>query len=598
MKTFLTAFAVVAFAFACAVRAEVPGMVREGAKEIAKHDMFFISLPEVTELSPDGKVTIEWRTAVPSPPGLAYFGPYFPEREKDPPMFTSTAAEPKGDVAEAHRVTYDIKPAVAFMDQPAGAKKFNGAVIFRVEGYHPKQQRARLFDGRFCFTSEGGVYRRVACIALGPIVANVQKDSAVVWFETDMRTAARIVVREAGAKAKPRVIESPAEVQGELRHEVKISGLKPDRKYAYSVELPDSGGAPGEIAMKLPEYTFRTAPDAKGKNRKITFAVMADSRAAPGGPTNAQDGVNVEAIRRLALNVQDAGAELVMFTGDLCDGYTTLRPDFENQLRTFFRAIAPAARELPFFTMRGNHETLVHWYDDGVFYDREAEDSSERVFSEIVVNPLNAPIPERQGLPPYVESTYSFDYGPLHFTTLTTEYWYTKNPELVPGVLRGTIMDRQMQWLDDDLAAARKRGAKMIFVLAHEPAFPNGGHVGDAMYYGGKKPEMLAMRDRFLGILAKHGVKSVFFAHEHNYSRVLIDGSVHPAFEKKPLMQFIAGGAGAPPAPRERNTPWAANVKSFYAGDLFLLVTADPSTGKLSFAARTPSGRVIDSGTF
>jgi 3',5'-cyclic-AMP phosphodiesterase len=88
--------------------------------------------------------------------------------------------------------------------------------------------------------------------------------------------------------------------------------------------------------------------------------------------------------------------------------------------------------------------------------------------------------------------------------------------------------------------------------------------VQDSMYYDGKRPEVLAMRDRFWRILLDTGVLAAFFGHEHNYSRTLIDRSVNPAWER-PIWQIITGGGGAPFYGQQSGLPWSHQVRAFAA---------------------------------
>src|SRR5690606_2608310 len=148
--------------------------------------------------------------------------------------------------------------------------------------------------------------------------------------------------------------------------------------------------------------------------------------------------------------------------------------------------------------------------------------SSEDIFAREFVNPTNGPPPEREGLPPYLENVYSFDYGRVHFVSVNTNYWTSSRPGEL-GNREGYVMDKQMEWLRKDLEDARANGAGFIFGYTHEPGYPNGGHVGDGMYWRGRIASMNERRTAFWQLMSDFEVSAVFHGDEHNYSRLLID---------------------------------------------------------------------------
>ncbi|MEO1171275.1 MAG: hypothetical protein AAFX94_04375, partial [Myxococcota bacterium] len=156
----------------------------------------------------------------------------------------------------------------------------------------------------------------------------------------------------------------------------------------------------------------------------------------------------------------------------------------------------------------------------------------------------------------------------------------------------GWLTQGQLDWLDADLARARAGGARHLFVFTHEPAFPNGGHVQDAMWYRGKVLEVLERRDAFIKILMKHGVLALFSGDEHNYSRTRIDQDVSPGYAGR-LWQIITGGAGAPYYAQDVGVPWVKNVESFAPVHHTVLVDVDGDRVRLR--AVTTQGETVDS---
>ena len=125
-------------------------------------------------------------------------------------------------------------------------------------------------------------------------------------------------------------------------------------------------------------------------------------------------------------------------------------------------------------------------------------------------------------------------------------------------------MDGQMQWLEEDLAQARENGAEHIVVMGHEPSFPAGGHIKDAMWWYGEIPEVNAMRERFWKALAKHDVVAYVSGDEHNYSRALIGPETVQGAEGS-VYSVISGGSGAPYYAKAPPKAYADRVQAFSA---------------------------------
>lgn len=553
---------------------------RDGAAAVAHDALFFTELPHVESLSAAGEAVIAWRTKTETPPAIVYYGPAMPGA----PRFREEARE-QAAATDTHRVILDLGKLMTekkdYGNWRAGGQ---GTAVFRVENFDPGKQRSQVWDGRFCFTREGD-FTRAPCVVPGPFVSNVTARGAVVWFETDIPTAAAVEVA-AGAGNPLRFVSGKAAT----RHEILVSGLEPGRRYPYAVVLTGADGAP----LRGETYTLETAPEPGGVFR---FAVIGDSRGALGGPEFGSGGVNASTLRDIIFRASADEPKFIMFTGDLIDGYTSLAADFDNQIRTWLKVVEPAGRFMPIYAAMGNHESLQTWYADGVFSDGAGGETSESAFARMLVFPQNAPPPESADAPSYTENVYSFDYGSSHFVVINTDYWYTQRPDLVAGNLRGNIMAGQLDWLERDLETARANGAQRIFIFGHEPAFPNGGHVEDAMWYKGEKPDINAMRDRFWKILTANSVTAAFFSHEHSYSRTLIDASVNHEYTH-PVWQIITGGGGGAYYIRDTSVPWASAVKAFSALEHYALITVREDTGSVQFLVVSPTGQVLDEGEF
>ena len=101
-------------------------------------------------------------------------------------------------------------------------------------------------------------------------------------------------------------------------------------------------------------------------------------------------------------------------------------------------------------------------------------------------------------------TTYSFDYGNAHFVSINIYYNGTTD-----AGTDGDIVDALYNWLAADLAANTKPA---VFVIGHEPAYPQFAHVGDSL---DGHPDN---RDRFWKLLNDEKVIAYLCGHTHYYS--------------------------------------------------------------------------------
>ena len=169
-------------------------------------------------------------------------------------------------------------------------------------------------------------------------------------------------------------------------------------------------------------------------------------------------------------------------------------------------------------------------------------------------------------------------------------------------------MPNQMEWLENELSAAqRDLHVDWVFIILHEPPFPNGGHVKDAMYWGTPGSgelggfndktvpygDVIDMRNRFWKIVSsKSKVLAVLCGDEHNYSRTLIDSSINPDF-KFPVWQIISGGCGAPYYVQDKSVPWVDKVKAFTIDKHFCLFSIEGTSVGLD--VYNDSSQLLDS---
>lgn len=440
----------------------------------------------------------------------------------------------------------------------------------------------------FLRTEDG--YRRLPWIVEGPFVHRLTSDEpgrAIVGFLTDQPAEATLVLGD-GRQFRSGPGRS---------HTIEAEPLEPGRRYSYRVRT-------GDLTTKT--YRFRAAP-APGAG-PVTFAYCGDMREGVGGGTQNHMGVNSDVMGRLAAVAYLRGAEFFLIGGDLINGYTTSKPDFEGQLYAWKQAISGFWHERAVYPGMGNHEALLRVFRRKVLGRRwlpvrvdrwpYASHSAEAVFAGAFLNPENAPRPADPRKPPYRGSVFSFQYGMVKLIAFNNNYWYSSLPGQFGGSPEGYIFEDQLQWIEQQLRQAEGDSTvRYVVLFGQEPVFPCGGHIDDAMWWEGdngvraytfsegklrpEKQGMLEVRNRLARAVAgSHKVAAVLGGDEHAYYRVRIDREVpvgdpakddrdgngriawledesaSPLADLKHPTWFVTCGGGGAPYYSEEPTPW------------------------------------------
>jgi len=508
--------------------------------------------------------------------GTLVFGliPYHDTKYPQPVFRTTTPIT-------AGKAEINIKASITDRYDMVGWQKSGTGVL----GYRIiSQTGAMIHDGRVRFRYPGsGAFQVDVTMLEGPFVVNLEPRRAVISFLLDRPEPCAVVVGDLTIPCK----------EGATRQEIPVDNLKPATQYAYKVQY----GANEET------YGFRTAPEP-GSRKPFVFAYGSDSRGGQGGGERNFNGPNAYIIRRLMAVTAARGAAFMQFTGDLVSGYVTSPDQLIYELANWKRAIEPQAHWMPVYTGLGNHEAILREFSGAgarsvrmARFPYEAE-SSEAIFARELVNPENGPAsedgavydpdPAATDFPSYRRNVFWYQYDNAAMVVLNSNYWFTPSVAAVPesgGNLHGYLMDQQVAWLEKTLGEIeRNRTIDHVFLTVHTPMFPNGGHVGDAMWYGGNntpratvagKPlakGIIERRDDLLRLIQKHPkVLAVLTGDEHNYNRTRLDATVpiypeqwdKPKVElKRPFYQINNGAAGAPYYAQEQ-TPWSAAVSGF-----------------------------------
>ena len=290
------------------------------------------------------------------------------------------------------------------------------------------------------------------------------------------------------------------------RHVVALAGLDPCSTYHYRV------GGVGESSSK---GSLRTAP--VGEDSRFRFAVVGDSGSGGKGQL---------AVAALLGRLEP---DLVLHTGDVV--YPAGQERHYN--RRFFAPYRNLIKTVPVFPVLGNHDVMR---GDGT------------AFLENFHPTLESP----RGSKRY----YSFDWGNTHFVALDSELYHGD---------RGSDPERQKDFLEQDLAASRKRW-KIAFL--HRSPYGSSRHGGDGR-----------VREDLEPLFARHAVDLVFSGHDHVYERTVpIRGVTY----------VVSGGGGRRLYPAGNGELTASSVSAHHA------VLVRVSGGRLLLEAVEVGGKVVD----
>jgi len=441
-----------------------------------------------------------------------------------------------------------------------------------------------VFDGEVSLTGTGP-FKVVPTIYEGPFVSQVESDRAIVWFETTEEIQASVAINGKVFSDK----------QATTHHEIVVSDLEPGTKYDYTVHY-------GTLQQS---YHLTTAPKP-GSKQPFVFAYTSDSRHATGGGERKLYGANAYIMKKMAAIANREGAAFIQFTGDMINGYLTNKEEQMVQYTNWKKSVEPFWHYIPFYVGIGNHEALGYTFGDQekglvAFVDGFPFEtfSAEAAFQEAFVNPQSKlssedgskydPDPDNSDFPSYQETVYHYTHGNVAMVVLNSDYWYAPTLEDEPatsGGLHGYIMDNQLKWLSKTIKKLEKDTAiDHIFVTQHTPAFPNGGHSRDDMWYSGnneKRPVIngqpvdkgiIQRRDEYLDILINESKKvvAILTGDEHNYNWLKLTAEV-PIYPEdypherlnvsRPLYQINNGACGAPYYAQEK-LPWSRFTQSF-----------------------------------
>jgi hypothetical protein len=297
------------------------------------------------------------------------------------------------------------------------------------------------------------------------------------------------------------------------------------------------------------------ADEANGKERVsdenvlLTFSTVGDSRADAAQPNlTAQDKLwlqNTKALTRITRDVQAQKANLFIFNGDMIMGYTkNSDANVLNRQYAYWRGLVANMFETGTYVVPvpGNHEVQDKYKDANGNTVKKATQANEDTwranmgdiimdtdrFKQIEGTDIqnwdvnNTPqIGANNISTDQKQLSYSFDLKGSHFVIINTD----------PV---GNDSHAPIEWMKQDMANAKKNGAKHIFVFGHKDAFPYVADPNNPPSADGLDADPTS-RDEFWKVIEDNNA-TYFCGHEHVFN-VSQHGKAY---------QVLVGSGGSP----------------------------------------------------
>jgi predicted phosphodiesterase len=358
-------------------------------------------------------------------------------------------------------------------------------------------------------------------------IRHVSQNAVTLFFELDRPTPVRLFIRSPGAAVQSVEVNLDPE---QTRHLVTVEDLSPDTDYEAIVAIEiaeDSFEQPAFLSQAWGPVTYHT-PAGSGSLR---IGVIGD--ASFGDP------VTTDLVNAMA----GADLDFVLHAGDVVDETAQDVDPFLSYAEKFYTPFAPLLKQLPVYTVIGNHDydADIRWLDAPFYY--------------YAFPPFPDPLFPAQGDQPK-NQYYAFVYHDIQFLMLDTQVFFGQ-----PG------RDEQQAWLNERLADSTFRMTIPVFHVA--PFSSSSVHATDS----------LPVQATWSPLFESANVPVVFSGHFHQYERLRNNG-----------LTYIVSGGGSSIlyAPGEL----IPQSEVFKRQSHFVLLEIDEEGIRLTAIAR--GGEVID----
>ncbi|KAG3099821.1 hypothetical protein PI124_g15075 [Phytophthora idaei] len=286
-------------------------------------------------------------------------------------------------------------------------------------------------------------------------------------------------------------------------HHATASGLSPHTKYYYKV------GSKTQTTYQSDVYSFVTARSPLDTS---TFKVLIYGDAG--------DGDNSEDTLAHANTLTSNDVDLIYHIGDISyadDDYLVATQMsgffYEEVYNKWMNSLAPVMSAIPYMVVVGNHEAECH--SPACQLSRSKKDMLGNYTAYNAR--FKMPYEESDGA---LNMWHSFDHGPLHFTSLSSETDYPNAPsnEYTLTHKNGNFGD-QLNWVESELAKAdaNRNNVPWIIVGMHRPLYDVAGCDDN----GVPTDQNANVQSAFEALFIKYKVNVVLTAHKHYYERQL-----------------------------------------------------------------------------
>jgi hypothetical protein len=245
-------------------------------------------------------------------------------------------------------------------------------------------------------------------------------------------------------------------------HRVDVNGLNPGTVYEYRVAADDGGWSDIQSTRTV---------GADGTFRAIYVADTGIAGRTDGLTTGTEAVVSV---------IKDRDPHLILGGGDYAYFNTETRfPNLDSAIDAWFRQVEPLTSRSSFMTTYGNHEVLLG-EGFGPWANRFATPTG-------VAGPSSVD----------TRGNYSFDVGPAHFLSITAVH-----------DSQG-VSQAQLDWIQQDIAAAKAAGAQWIIPFFHATPYSDGSNHGSNN----------ALRNQFGPLFEAAGVDLAVYSHDQSFER-------------------------------------------------------------------------------
>ncbi len=371
------------------------------------------------------------------------------------------------------------------------------------------------------------------------LVAADNKTARTIMWEAKVRQPYTLEYRLQGSKdiqAVQATDSSFTDKDSFIQYTVRLSGLLPGSAYEYRINTAKNKGNWHKLNTET--------------GGGFTALIFPDSQSA-----------NYSGWQQLARDAQQRHPQSAFYVnmGDLVDNGQDA-----GQWRAWFNSVSVFGDAVPLAPVIGNHEA----------YSLEWKECLPASYTHLFNVPQN-------GLAKYPNQFYSFDYGPVHFVVLDTNFPEMENYQ--PNLLAD-----ELQWLERDLAASK---AQWKVVLMHRDIFiygfgPESGRTQTKTY-------LLDFSYQLMPVFEKYKVDAVLTAHLHTYRRRVPLQGFAPAPQGSGITYILTGVAGDVRYPKLwGDFEWDAATAPKPETANYMTLTADGKT--LEFKAFLPDGKQFD----